>query len=393
MKNRIKNRITNAGDNEDKNKVLSKKTGEKRNNGNKNIYTLYICIVIAVIIIGVAIAAAYSAYSKNYVASVGREKISVAEFSFFLEQEKNNMLNIAENPDPETFWDTAITGGEKAIDIAKRKTLENLRELKIQLMKAKEQKLSLDKTEIENVENFVRSIIAQYNNSKSAANKAYKEYYGITLDEFKKIYKDYLLRNKFFSKEMESITASEEEIEEYYSKLPDAFKDSSYRINGQEAVWARHILILTMDMETEEKLPEDKLAEAKKKAEDLLAKAKSGEDFVQLAREYSEDTGSAEHGGDYVFGKGHMMPEFEEVSFGLDPGGIGMAETDYGYHIIKLEEKINTGEPVSLRCAREYREFGVNSIKYAKYMERMEEWKKDSKYKIVKNESVYNSIR
>ncbi|NLC69036.1 MAG: hypothetical protein GX754_09730 [Clostridiaceae bacterium] len=392
MKNSIVNRIDDASGTS-KTKILSKKAGGKKHYGNKNIYVLYTCIAIAVIIVAVAIAAAFSTYSRSFVASVGREKISVSEFMFFLEQEKNNMLDIAENPDPETFWDTAITGGEKAIDIAKRKTLENLQEFKIQLLKAREQKISLDKTEIEGVENIISSIIAQYNNSKSAANKAYKEYYGITLDEFKKIYKDYLLRNKFFSNEMESITVSEEEVEEYYNRFPDAFKDSSFRMNGQEAVWARHILVATMDLETGEKLPEDKITEAKKKAEELLERAKSGEDFAQLAKEYSEDTGSAEHGGDYVFGKGYMMPEFEDLSFSLEPGGVDMTETDYGYHIIKVEEKIEAGEPISLRCAKEYREFGVNGAKYAKYIERMEEWKKDSKYKVVKNESVYNSIR
>ncbi|NSW92540.1 MAG: peptidylprolyl isomerase [Firmicutes bacterium] len=373
-----------------KNKKSGSKTGKET--VNKNKYTLYVLIGIAVLIVIIAAVAGFSTYAKSYVASVGREKISVDEFRFFLEQEKDNMLAIAGNPDPETFWDTTITGGEKAIDIAKKKTLENIRELKIQLMKAREQKLSLDKTDLENIEASINSIIAQYS-SKSAANSAYMEIYGISLDDFKEIYKDYLLRNKLVQKEMESIEASEDEIEEYYGKFPDAFKDSSYRTNGEEAVWVKHILILTVDKETQEELSGDKLEEAKKKAEDLLARAKKGEDFATLAKENSEDPGSAEHGGDYVFGKGYMMPEFEETSFKLEPGDIDMVKTDSGYHIIKLEEKIPQGEPVSLRCAKEYWEFGIKGVKVAKYMERLEEWKKDPKYKVVKNESVYNSIK
>ncbi|HHY23949.1 MAG TPA: peptidylprolyl isomerase PrsA, partial [Clostridiaceae bacterium] len=120
---------------------------------------------------------------------------------------------------------------------------------------------------------------------------------------------------------------------------------------------------------------------------------KNGEDFAQLAKENSEDPGSAQNGGDYVFSKGNMMPEFEETSFKLEPGNIDMAKTDFGYHIIKLEEKFAQGEPVSLRCAREYWEFKSNAVKIAKYMEKIEEWKKDTKYRVVKNESVYNSIK
>ena len=364
----------------------------KQNVKNKNMRIFFICIGIAVIIIIISILAAISAYSDNYVAYVGKEKISVAEFKFFLEQEKANMLSIAGNPDPETFWDTTITGGEKAIEIAKRKTLENLREFKIQLIRAKEQKITLDKSELEQVDSIINSVIAQYG-SKSAANKAYEENYGINLDEFRQIYKDYLLRNKLLKKEIEGIEATEDEIEDYYNKFPEAFTDSSGRMNAQEAVWVKYIFIATTDKETQEKLSEDKLEEAKKKAEDLLTRAKNGEDFGKLAAEYSEDSTTAAHGGDFIFGRGYMWPELEELAFGLEPGGIDMVEVDNGYYIVKLEEKIAAGEPVSLRCAKEYWEFGINGVKIAKYLEKMEEWKMDPKYKIVKNEDVYNSIR
>jgi radical SAM protein with 4Fe4S-binding SPASM domain len=185
----------------------SKETGNKTKEGKSNKSVLYVVVGIAVIIVIAAAIAGFSNYSKSYVASVGKEKISVDEYKFFLEQEKNNMLNIAGNPDPETFWDTTITGGEKAIDIAKKKALENIRELKIQLMKTKEQKISLDKSETENIEKGIESIITQYG-GKSAADAAYREIYGIGINEFKEIYKDYVLINKLVQKEMESIEAN-----------------------------------------------------------------------------------------------------------------------------------------------------------------------------------------
>ncbi|HWN99612.1 MAG TPA: peptidylprolyl isomerase [Blastocatellia bacterium] len=81
--------------------------------------------------------------------------------------------------------------------------------------------------------------------------------------------------------------------------------------------------------------------EAKKKAEALLARARNGEDFAKLAKENSDDPGSKDKGGEYdFFGRGRMVPEFEEVAFKLKPGEISEpVETQFGYHIILLEER------------------------------------------------------
>lgn len=81
------------------------------------------------------------------------------------------------------------------------------------------------------------------------------------------------------------------------------------------------------------------------KAEDLLKRARSGEDFAKLANENTEDPGNKGEdgkpkGGFYEFGRGVMDKNFEEASFALQPGQISdLVETPYGYHIIKLEAK------------------------------------------------------
>ena len=78
---------------------------------------------------------------------------------------------------------------------------------------------------------------------------------------------------------------------------------------------------------------------ARAEAEALLGRVQAGEDFVELAREHSDDVGTAALGGDLGwFRRGQMVPEFENVAFALGAGRVsGVVETMFGFHIIKVE--------------------------------------------------------
>ena len=103
-----------------------------------------------------------------------------------------------------------------------------------------------------------------------------------------------------------------------------------------ERVRASHILLKTEGKDE---------AAVRKQAEDLLKRAKGGADFAQLARQYSEDDGSKVKGGDLdYFGKGQMVPEFENAAFAMQVGQISdLVKSQFGFHIIKLVDKQAAG--------------------------------------------------
>jgi parvulin-like peptidyl-prolyl isomerase len=87
--------------------------------------------------------------------------------------------------------------------------------------------------------------------------------------------------------------------------------------------------------------PELDPSKARAVAEDVLKRARAGEDFAALAKEFSTDPGSKDKGGDLGwFGHGQMTKKFEDAAFALQPGQISdIVETEFGFHIIKVQER------------------------------------------------------
>jgi peptidyl-prolyl cis-trans isomerase D len=142
------------------------------------------------------------------------------------------------------------------------------------------------------------------------------------------------------------------DIEELRTQITVPAADLERRYNDNfelyttpEQVRASHILFRTADQDE---------AEVRARAEAVLAQAREGADFAELATEHSEDEATAAEGGDLgYFGRGRMVPEFDLAAFALEPGGISdLVRTEYGFHIIKVTEK-NAGTTRPLEEVRD----------------------------------------
>lgn len=157
-------------------------------------------------------------------------------------------------------------------------------------------------------------LIAYYNDNKDnykRPNEVNTTYLGVKIEDY-----------------LNDVKITDEEAKIYYEENKAEFKQ-------EHQVQARHILI-----KTPEKMTEKENEGLVAKAKDLLAKAKAGEDFAELAKKHSECP-SAPKGGDLgFFGKGAMVKPFEDAAFSLKKGEIypELVKTQFGYHIIKAED-------------------------------------------------------
>ncbi|MGA7302954.1 MAG: peptidylprolyl isomerase [Candidatus Sulfotelmatobacter sp.] len=130
------------------------------------------------------------------------------------------------------------------------------------------------------------------------------------------------------------VQITQDELQSYYNQHRD-----QYRVPEQAKV--SHILIKTPLPGPDGKVDEKGVAEAQKRAEDILKQLKAGANFEELAKKYSEDPGSAKEGGSLGWiGKGRTVPEFEKAAFSQPIGKVGdLVKSSYGFHIIRVDAR------------------------------------------------------
>ena len=196
-----------------------------------------------------------------------------------------------------------------------------------------DEKYKTDETEEETINSQIEQMKSQYNNDEEAFKAAITQYLGVEdEDELKDMLSLEYKRNLAIEEYVKN-SITDDEIQKYYDD----------EVIGDIKV--RHILIkpdTNDDMSTEEKTEaEDK---AKKEAEDLIKQLDDGADFEELAKEHSDDTGSASDGGliDYFNKDDNMDEAFLNASIDLEKGKYTEepVKSSFGYHIIlKVDQK------------------------------------------------------
>jgi peptidyl-prolyl cis-trans isomerase C len=178
-------------------------------------------------------------------------------------------------------------------------------------------------------------------------------------DEFKKRLQyltDRELHNAYFKKHVVD-TVTDDEVKARYDKEVAALPQ-------EEEIKAAHILVASED-----------------EAKDIIKQLDSGKDFAALAKEKSTDSNKDDGGDLGWFGKGRMVPEFEEAAFGLEKGAYTKTpvKTQFGFHVIKLEDKRIAPPPAFEQVEPQVRQLVMRD----KYVALIEKAKADQKIEIM----------
>lgn len=245
-----------------------------------------------------------------------------------------------------------------------------------------------------------------YNKQAREALKEQLDEMNVTEEEYIQALAEQIRTEKFKEKMLEDVKVTQGDIEKYYNEQlknqkenPDSVHNAPiqlYRPPG--SVRVKHILIPLPDEEREEyyelvnegkdeeakQYLSEKLKAIKPKAQEALDRAKAGEDFESLIESYSQDDSEVNRDDGYIIFKDSRIfsSEFEEAALKLKEGEISqLVDTPFGYHIIKLYEKLPE-EEFSLEDKKdEISDIVIENKRNERWDELIEEWKGQAKIK------------
>jgi len=313
-------------------------------------------IVATILVGGTAATGSYFWASNNaYAAKINGEVVSSSEYLSIVERAKKQYAG-------QIGMDFNSESGRAMLVNLKENVMNSLVDMTLMKQQAKEMGLSITADEKESQFNeFLRS---RYQGDQAALEEALKEN-RVTRAEFDKQFEDQILLQKLYQKVIADVKADDAELKKFYD-------ENIERFSVPEQIAAQHILL---------KADQDNAAESekvRKQAEALIQKLNAGTPFDALAKEHSQDEGSKESGGDLgSFGKGQMVPEFENAVWPLQPGQITAkpVQTNFGWHIIKR----GATNPGSVRPFEEVKDAIAAQLQQNKQQETFEAWLKTTK--------------
>jgi len=333
-----------------------------------------IIIVLAVLAVAAGIIY-YMVDTGSYVAKVGGQRIKNYEYVFFLRTQKmvtESEAGVTDEQGKKELWATAVDG-EDPVVIVMNQALENAKEFKVQLIKARQAKFKLTDSEQREINQYLNNWMKNEENRNYVINEL-----GISISQFKDLMVNSQIVSRFaydfMQKNSNEVSVSDEEAREYYNG----------NRNNIDDVTVTFILISVDDnMNSEQK------TEKRKLAEDILQRIRQGEDMPVLAEEYSDDPGARENGGKYTFkySSESYPQEIKDWAFSAKTGDVNIVQTRDGYYVIRLESR-STFEDKKELARSELKASKLNEF----YQSRLKEWVNDPYFNLVKNEKTLNRI-
>jgi len=251
---------------------------------------------------------------------------------------------------------------DRVVDGEARKTLraqllQNLIENRIQLQQADREKITVEDAEIaESLGDIMKKLKAKDEKEFAEIIKSQ----GLTLEGVKKRLKDQLMVQRLIRRKVHlRISVTEQEIDKYLAENRD-------KLETGLTFTARHILLQPDPNKGEEGWPE-----ARKRADEVYARLLEGEDFVALAKKYSDDPSAKEGGSLGTLKRGELAPEIEEAIMRLQPGEASTPfRSQVGYHIFRLDSRESLGGDSLSQVRNQVREI----LYRQKYDARLKEW-------------------
>jgi len=206
--------------------------------------------------------------------------------------------------------------------------LRNMIDEKVLLAKAKDDTITVSDQRVEQeLENRIQSFIQQLGSAERV-----EQYFGKPVSRIKREYRDdikkQLIVQTYQAKKMQPIQVSRREIQNFFTTMKDSIPENPVRAK------MRHILLEVKPGGEERDMAMNRITA-------IRERLVQGEEFADLAREYSEDPGTAPQGGDLGYiERGTLFQDFEQVAFLLEPGEVSeVVESPVGLHLIQIQDK------------------------------------------------------
>ena len=328
---------------------------DRRANDDRVIKTIRMVFVAIVVLAVIGVAAGIFLFMyKPPVATVGGLPVQQYEFAYFMKTASQ-------------YYEGS------SVEEMRANALQEAAGIKMRLAKAKELGIALTDEDTANRDSTINEIIPYYAEMTGVTSNQYiLDNFGITLAQYSTILDDMLLNDRLTQVLMDDVEVSDEDAMAVYEASPEHYNEAT----------VRHILFTYEGLDEEE--PRTKEA-SELMAQETLRRIIDGDDISSLAVTLTEDTASANTGGEYTFRQDEgYAPEFLDWAFSHEVGDKGIVETEFGYHVMQLDARRSAFE--------DFKDEIVEELKLDAVEQQYDEWIEDPRYEVVPNQKVIDTF-